>query len=451
MKEKDLITIDITGINSEGEGIGRVDNGGGSFVVFVPGSIRGERVTCRLDRVSKKYAAASVVEVSSASPHRTEARCPSYGACGGCQLQHVTYEEQLRIKGDILADAMRRIGHITPPCEIVCHPSPDEWGYRNKTVLPMGRKVGYYERRSHRIVGFERCPVLEQSVERMVSEMIGTNESSGLSGYDERSGKGDIRGIAVRTGGGMTLAGTIIARDLTSREFGRLRDVHQKMMYRSRGVAGSVMNIKTDRGNFVWGPVFRTICGVGALLVPLGKYSFSVDISSFFQINPAQAERIFVRTAETAGLSGASNVLELYGGVGSLTAYLANVAERVDSVEEWRPSVRLMRENMKHNGIGNVRVFESSSEAFLSGGAHERSYDTIVLDPPRTGASEAVINGVSLISPRNIIYISCNPATLARDAARLMEGGRYEMTRLEAFDMFPQTSHVESICVLKRK
>ena len=450
MKEKDLITIDINGINSEGEGIGRVDRDGGDFVVFVPGAITGERVTCRLDRVSRKYAAASIVDILSASPQRTKARCPSYGLCGGCQLQHVTYEEQLRIKGDILNDAMRRIGHITTSCEVVCSPSPDEWGYRNKTVLPVGRKIGYYERRSHRIVGFEHCPVLEPSVERIVSEMITANASSGLRGYDERNAKGDIRGMAARAGGGMTLAGTIAARELTRREFGRLRDIHQRMMSNSRGVAGSVLNIKTGRDNFVWGPVFRTICGGGSLSVPLGKYSFSVDISAFFQINTAQAERIFERAAETAGQLGASRVLELYGGVGSLTAYVASVAESVDSVEEWRSSARLMRENMESNGIENVRVFESSSEAFLSRYGHERAYDTIVLDPPRTGASEAVINGVSLIAPQNIIYISCNPATLARDAARLMEDNRYEVTRLEAYDMFPQTSHVESLCVLEK-
>ena len=418
--------------------------------MFVPGTVTGERVACRLDRVSKRYAAASVVEVLSASPHRTKARCPSCGICGGCQLQHVSYDEQLRVKGEILTDAMRRIGHITLPREVVCHPSPDEWGYRNKTTLPVGNRVGYYERRSHRIVGFERCPVLEPSLERMVRELITANASSGLGGYDERRGKGDVRGIAARTGGGMTLAGTIVARELTKREFGRLRDIHQRMMSRSRGAAGSVLNIKTGRDNFVWGPVFRKICGGGSLSVPLGKFSFNVDISSFFQINTAQAERIFSRAAELAGHSGASRALELYGGVGSLTAYLANVAESVDSVEEWRPSARLMRENMERNGIANVRVFESSSEDFLNGGQRGKSYDTIVLDPPRTGASEAVINGVSLLSPRNIIYISCNPATLARDAARLMESG-YGVTHLEAWDMFPQTSHVESLCVLTKR
>ena len=451
MKEKDLLTIDITAINSEGEGIGRIERDGGGFVVFVPGAITGERVTCRLDRVGKKYAAASLVEILSSSPHRTEPLCQSYGACGGCQLQHVAYGEQLRVKSEILADAMRRIGHITPPGEIACAPSPNEWGYRSKTVLPVGAKAGYYERRSHRIVEFVQCPVLEPPVESLVAELIAANAASGLGGYDERSAKGGIRGIAARTGGGRTLTGTIVARSLNKREFGRLRDIHQRIMSRSRGVAGSVLNIKTGHDNFVWGPVFRKICGGGSISVPLDKFSFNVDISSFFQINTAQAERVFRRAAEIAEHSGASGVLELYGGTGSLTAYLACVAESVDSVEEWRPSVRLMRENMERNGIGNVRVFEGSSETFLNDGAHGKSYDTVVLDPPRAGASEAVINGVSLIAPRNIIYISCNPATLARDAARLMENGRYEMTRLEAWDMFPQTAHVESLCVLKKR
>ena len=345
---------------------------------------------------------------------------------------------------------MKRIGRIDVPGGIVCHQSPEEWGYRAKTTLPVGvgRRSGYYERRSHKIVPFEGCPALVPALERVIHEMIMANELSGLRGYDERAGRGDIRGIAARVGVNSALTGTIVTRELCNREFGRLRDIHQKMMSSDRELSGSVLNIKTDPGNFVWGHVFKTLCGSPMVETRLGGYSFFVDISAFFQVNSAQAERIFQRAAEAAGQSGASRTLELYGGVGSLTAYLAGVADSVDSVEEWRPSARLMNENMERNGIGNVRSYGVSCEGFLRDNAGA-SYDTVVMDPPRTGASGDVINGILSIAPRAVIYISCNPATLARDAARLIDGG-YELSSLEAYDMFPQTSHVESLCVLTR-
>jgi 23S rRNA (uracil1939-C5)-methyltransferase len=244
------------------------------------------------------------------------------------------------------------------------------------------------------------------------------------------------------------LAGTVVSRGLDRREFGKLRDVHQKLMSRSGEISGSVLNIKETRDNFVWGPAFRTLCGSKFLTTLLGEYELGIDISAFFQVNVPQAERIFSRVRDITLGFGSSETLELYSGVGSLSAYLAGVAERVDAVEEWRPAARLMKENMDRNGAGNVRVFERSAEGFLSGEDGCGPYDTVVLDPPRTGASEAVLKGVARIAPKNIVYISCDPATLARDAARLADG--YEISLLEAYDMFPQTSHVESLCVLTK-
>jgi 23S rRNA (uracil1939-C5)-methyltransferase len=453
MKEKEIISVEITNLNSEGEGIARFGPDGENFVVFVPGTIPGERAMCRVERVSKNYATSSVVEILSPSPDRTRPRCPSYGVCGGCQLQHVSYEAQVRLKREMLTGAMKRIGHIDLEGETEFFPSAEQWGYRNKTVLPVGKYTGYYERRSHKIVPFDVCPVLAPSLERAVSGVIGANGSSGLRGYDERSGRGDIRGVSARIGsdGGM-LIGTIVSRELNKREFGKLRDIHQKLMSGLPRIIGSVMNIKTTRDNFVWGPVFKTLCGGRFLTTELGEYKFDVDVSAFFQINAPQAERIFSRVRDIAEKFGSSRTLELYGGTGSLSAYLAGVSNSVDVVEEWRPSVRLMKRNMERNGIANVRFFEHSSEGFLSDPENSRvgAYDTVALDPPRTGASEAVINGVLSVAPKNIIYISCNPATLARDVSRIMEGGKYKIDRLEAYDMFPQTSHVESLCVMRR-
>ncbi|MDR1650454.1 MAG: 23S rRNA (uracil(1939)-C(5))-methyltransferase RlmD [Synergistaceae bacterium] len=448
------ITLNIESVNSEGEGVARPSSEGG-FVVFVPGALPGERVLCRVKRVSRNYAAASVLEILDASPDRVSPRCPSYGRCGGCQLQHASYGAQIGLKRVILRDAMRRIGKMDVPDDIPCAPSSCEWGCRNKTTLPAGRVTGFYERRSHRIVPFAGCPVLKPPLEKLVHEIISAHAGSGLKGYDERQGSGDIRAIAVRSGtrddADELLVGVVAAREPDRRQFGALRNTHQRLMAFDRRMKGSVLSIKTARDNFIWGPVFRQICGAGSVNAGLGDYVFKLDISSFFQINPGQAERIFSRVRSALRDVSAQRALELYSGIGGLTVYIASVCESVDAVEEWRPAVKLRRENMELNGAGGVRAFSESAESFMGGSDLKPGvYDAIVLDPPRTGAPEQVTSGIKRISPGRIIYVSCNPATLARDVLRLAEDGQYSVTGLEAYDMFPQTSHVECLCVMDR-
>ncbi|MDR2780333.1 MAG: 23S rRNA (uracil(1939)-C(5))-methyltransferase RlmD [Synergistaceae bacterium] len=456
MREHDTVILEIGNVNSEGEGVARVGAGGGNFVVFVAGAMPGERVKCRVERMSKNYAAASVVEILAPSADRVPPKCADYGRCGGCQLQHSSYEAQIRMKKNILTDAMLRIGRIDAG-GASCVPSPGEWGYRNKTVMPVGRSAGYYERRSHRIAPFRACPVLDPSLECLTAKLISSHSASGLSGYDEKNGSGDVRAIAARMGGadgdiGM-IAGVVVARELNRRKFGALRDAHQKLMNEIKPLKGSTLNIKTTRDNFVWGPVFAPLCGSRFVTADMGGYKFDLDISAFFQINAPQAERIFSSVRDVVKSVGASRVLELYGGAGSLTAYLSSVCGSVDAVEEWRPAVRLMKSNMERNGIRNARVFAEPAEGFISNPENfgpGKYYDAVVLDPPRTGASAAVINGVTRAAPKKIIYISCNPATLARDAAIIRDGG-YELESLAAYDMFPQTAHVESVCVLTKR
>jgi 23S rRNA (uracil1939-C5)-methyltransferase len=459
MRKHDTVRLEIENVNSEGEGVARVEAGGRGFVVFVAGALPGESVKCRVERTSKNYAAASVVEILEPSPDRVPPRCADYGLCGGCQLQHASYGAQLRTKRDILAGAMLRIGKIDTGGGVPCVPSPQEWGYRSKTVMPVGRSAGYYERRSHRIVPFRGCPVLDPLLEGVAEKLIASNRSSGLEGYDEKNGRGDVRAVAARMGradGDIgIIAGVVAARELSRRKFGALRDAHQKLMSEIKPLKGSTLNIKTSRDNFIWGPSFTPLCGSRFVTAGMGGYKFTLDISAFFQINAPQAERIFSLVRDVVKNSGVSRVLELYGGAGSLTSYLSSVCDSVDAVEEWRPSVKLMKSNMERNGIRNARVFAESAEGFMSGlqndPSPEKHYDAIVLDPPRTGATAAVISGIRLAAPKKVIYISCNPATLARDAAMICEGGGYELERLAAYDMFPQTSHVESVCVLTKR
>jgi 23S rRNA (uracil1939-C5)-methyltransferase len=470
MNPGDIITVDIESINSEGEGVARF--GGDGFVLFVIGALPGEKVACRVTRTSKKYAAAVVVEILSPSNTRVKPKCPSYDKCGGCQLQHVSYEYQLEIKKTILTDALQRLGKIEPPQKLTCIPSPEQWAYRNKTVLPVqavhGKSLvcGYYERRSHRVVEFMECAVLRHSIEDVVNLTVGAIAEAGLTGYDERKIAGDVRHIAVRScshyGGELNkdgvLVGIVAARELSARELGRLRNVEQRYCGGNKRQIGAVLNIKTGRDNFIWGPVFKPLCGKRFIDHALNGYRLKTDISMFFQINSAQAEIMFEHVKRAIrNTESPKRVLELYSGVGSLTVYLAEIAEKVDAVEEQRHSSRQMKENLALNGIGNVEIHEDSAENFMQrhAAATPGSYDTIILDPPRTGCDERVIEGIKKIAPQKIVYISCNPATLARDISRLMlpspiSPGVYTIESLQAFDMFPQTAHVESVAVMTR-
>lgn len=458
MNPKDILDVAVVSVNSEGEGIART--GQDNFIVFIPGALPGERVRCRITRTSKKYAAARVLDVIEASPARVEPKCPSFGHCGGCQLQHASYAHQLEMKARILSDALTRIGRVEGCKTIECFPSPKEWGYRNKTILPVrpvfGTKkaiaCGYYERRTHRISPFEGCAVLDPLLEKSVKGMIRLAAESGLTGYDEASGTGDLRHIAARIAssreGQEVLTALVVSRELKPRDFGRLRHLQQLLAAENPAIVGSVLNIKTARDNFVWGPLFRGINGKSFLRHTLSGYRFDTDISTFFQVNALQAKRLFERVRELQ--NEVDNLLELYCGVGGLTAYLSSRAQRIDAVEEWAPSVRLLKKNLEWNRIENVDVHRSSAEDFMKDTARAKrgAYDAVVLDPPRTGCDESVIEGIKRISPRSVIYVSCNPATLARDVLRLSD--EYSLESVEAFDMFPQTSHVEAIVLLSR-
>jgi 23S rRNA (uracil1939-C5)-methyltransferase len=460
MNPGDIATLDIVSINSEGEGIARAGEDG--FIVFVPGVLPGERVRCRVTRSGRNYAAAKPLDILESSPSRVAARCSCYGRCGGCQLQHATYEAQLRMKEIILADALKRIGRIDPPGGVTCLPSAEQWGYRNKTSLPVqqsdcGKSLvcGYYERRTHRAVPFAKCAVLRPSLENIVHLTIEAIAGAGFKGYNEAKKTGELRYIAARAGSvdgcDKVLTGVVSSRNLAPRELGRLRNLEQALGGKHRELVGSVLNIKTSPDNFIWGPVFKSLNGKKQVETQLEGYRFKLDISAFFQVNTAQAVAIFAYVKDCVEKSSSRELLELYSGAGGLTAYLASCAGAVDAVEEWKPSAERLKENMALNGMDNVSVYAGSVESFfrdkcVSG---RKRYDAVVLDPPRTGCDENVVLGVADISPRMIVYVSCNPATLARDISRITPHG-YFLESVAAFDMFPQTSHVESVAVLRK-
>lgn len=453
MRQGEIHTFTIERANNEGEGVVRTDGG---FVLFVPDALPGEEVTCRVVQVKKNYGLAKVLSRTGDSPDRTKPRCPHFGRCGGCQLQHMAYEAQLRLKTAAVYDALKRIGGIAEPAVEKCLPSPSAWGYRNKASLPVqrGRQesfiAGFYKQRSHDIVQLTECKVLLPELEKTLLRMVPALREIGFSGYDERAQSkviNFIRHIVMRQGkfSGESLCGVVGTKKLNAGEKNRLARKAEKDF---PSLSGLIYNINGSPGNFIWGDAFETVRGAPVMTECLDKYRFSFEISSFFQINSQQTVNLYKKAAELALESSPGRILELYSGVGSLTAFLAAGAEKVTAVESWEPAARYIIPNTQNNGLNNVEAYSGRAEDLVKELGSER-YETVVLDPPRSGCAPEVIGAILEAAPRRIVYVSCNPATLARDI-RLLTGDKYTLETAHLFDMFPQTGHVECVVSMSR-
>jgi 23S rRNA (uracil1939-C5)-methyltransferase len=439
-------------ISSDGRGIARTDEG----VVFVEGALPGEVVEAELVRRKKDFAFARLVRVKESDARRVSPACPVFGTCGGCQLQHASYRLQLEIKVRIVKDALSRIGgfDLRELPDLECVPSPQQWGYRNKASFPVrkikGKPVaGFYEADSHRLVRLETCPVNASPLDRLFAVIQRELPKLELNVYDEREHKGALRHVLLRAGlhTGDTLISLVVNGRLNTRNVKSIVGLYRPLKEAALGVETPgpmtlTLNHNSRPGNVILGDRTESLKGDGLIGERLDDWTFRYDTSSFFQINSAQAAQLYRYARE---LAQGRNILELYSGVGSLTCYLAQVGP-VTAVEEWGDAVDLMERNMKDNGIANVRSLKGRAEDVMTdlpGG-----YDLVVLDPPRSGCERAVLDKILGFAPKRVLYVSCNPATLARDAKILKEGG-YRLSSLRAFDMFPQTVHVETVASME--
>ncbi len=439
VREGDLLELRAERLNSLGDAVCRLDG----FVVFVPLLLPGERARIRIGQVKRDYASGRVEELLEASPSRTRPPCPFFGRCGGCQLQHASYGHQLLLKGQMLKEAFCRIGKLELGEEVEVVPSGRELGYRNKLaspVAPRGR-LGLYARRSHRLVEVDDCLIQEGAVRRCFSLLRGKARGSGIYGYDERSHAGDLRHAVIvgseRTGQSMLV---LVTLELTEGIRALIEEVKREISPTSLWV-----NLNRQRGNVILGDEFLHAWGDREILEELGPFRFRRGPASFFQVNVQVAEELF--SFAERRVAGSRRVLELYCGLGSMTAFLARSSGFVVGVEEVGEAVGLARANAADNGIDNVDFVEARAEDALE--LLERGFDSVVLDPPRGGPSPEVLKAIGESSASRVVYVSCNPSTLARDSSRLIEMG-FELVELKAFDMFPQTAHVEAAALFER-
>lgn len=436
----EIISLFIDRLGSSGEGIGHYHG----YTVFVEGALPGETVEVRLDECHKRYARAHLLSIVQSSPNRVKPPCPLFGRCGGCQLMHLSYEKQLVMKHQRVLDALQRIGKITDVCVHPCLPSPASLAYRNKIQLPVrpsdnGIVLGLYERGSHDLVEVDRCFIHCVAGEEVYQEIRTILKESDLEAYQPSTGTGELRHVIIKSA---PQTGQVLVVFVTNRSPSPiLKQIAEKVRQRCPAVKGVVHNLNVEKDNVILGKKYTLLAGEGSIHERLCGLTFKVSPASFFQVNSQQAERLYAKAVEFADLQGNETVLDAYCGVGTLSLIFAQAAKKVVGVECVPEAIADAQENAKINQIGNASFVCAQSEEYIQSLSHA---DVMVLNPPRKGCEPAFLEGIKRLHPKKVVYISCDPATLARDLACLCQGG-YRIEQIQPYDMFPQTAHVESV------
>jgi len=442
LRKNQIIELNIDDLTAEGSGVGRFEG----MAVFVPDVLPGEKVQVRVEKVASSYAAGKKVALLEASPERAEAACPHFARCGGCTLMHMNYEAQLKAKENIVRETLRRIGGVEPevlPIFGAEHPLR----YRNKAQFPVGAGgIGLFAARSHTIVPVDDCLLQHESCAGVIAAVRRYMQEANVPAYDEKTHKGVLRHLMVRQNrkGEMMVVPVTCGKKLPASErlIALLRDIP--------GVVSIIQNINSERTNVILGKTCVHLWGQPQLEETLCGLSFRISPHSFFQVNPEQTEKLYAAAREFAQLSGTEHVYDLYCGTGTIGLSMAHMARKVTGVEIVPSAVRDAEENARRNGITNAAFHLGAAEELLPGLLKNgEKPDVVLLDPPRKGCAPELLEAVAGVEPVRIVYVSCSPATLARDV-KLLSALGYTAEAARPVDMFPQTGHVETVCLLSK-
>ena len=441
--------IEINSLGSSAEGVGRFKD----FTVFVPYTLPGEKAEVLIEEVKKSYAKGRALQILRKSADRIEPKCAIYDRCGGCQLQHLNYEAQLRIKRQQVIDAVTRIGkqpdvpvHATLGAEA-------PWNYRNKMQFPVGRSkgktiIGCFAQGSHDIIDTENCYIQKEFNNDIVNAMREIVDKLGIPVYNEDRHTGILRHVIGRVGknGECMVVLVTAVKDLQ-----RSKDIVRMLRERLPKLVSVQQNVQTYRNNVIMGRDTKLLWGKPTILDSLGSLTFHISPRSFFQVNTDQAEVLYGKALEYANLTGRETVIDAYCGTGTITLFLAQKARRVYGIEIVKPAILDAEKNARDNHVKNAEFIVGDATVVMP-----RLYkqgiraDVVVVDPPRAGCTPTVLETFANMKPKRIVYVSCNPASLARDIA-ILDGLGYHAREVQPVDMFPNTSHVESIALLQRK
>ena len=445
LEKGSVYTAVIDGYSSEGLGIARVNGA----VVFVPHAVRGEEIDLRITKVMKTSCAGEIVKIHNPSPERMEPECPYAGKCGGCAYRHLTYPEELWAKRQRVQDALTRIGGLDLTVEKILGAKNPEH-YRNKSQYPVGAdgSIGFFQARTHKVVPIRRCLIQTEAADRTAQAVGEWMRRYKISAYDETTGKGLVRHVCVRVNRkGESLCCVVVNGNKVPREPELAAYVTAAVPH----TVGVLLNSNTRRGNVVLGDKYRTLFGRNYLMDTLCGLEFKLSMPSFYQVNRDQAEVLYGKALEFAGLTGNETVLDLYCGIGTITLCLAKAAKRVIGAEIVPPAIRDAKENALRNHIENAEFFcGDAADIAAKLESDGLRPDVVTVDPPRKGLAPEVIASVAAMGPEKVVYVSCDPATLGRDVKIFREFG-YEAKRAAAVDMFPGTAHVETVVLLSRE
>ena len=444
LEKGSIYTAVIDGYSSEGLGIARVNGA----VVFVPHAVRGEEIDLRITKVMKTSCAGEIVKIHNPSPERMEPECPYAGKCGGCAYRHLTYPEELWAKRQRVQDALTRIGGLDLTVEEILGAKNPEH-YRNKSQYPVGAdgSIGFFQARTHKVVPIRRCLIQTEAADRTAQAVGEWMRRYKISAYDETTGKGLVRHVCVRVNRkGESLCCVVVNGNKVPREPELAAYVTAAVPH----TVGVLLNSNTRRGNVILGDKYRTLFGRNYLMDTLCGLEFKLSMPSFYQVNRDQAEVLYGKALEFAGLTGNETVLDLYCGIGTITLCLAKAAKRVIGAEIVPPAIRDAKENAFRNHVENAEFFcGDAADIAAKLESDGLRPDVVTVDPPRKGLAPEVIASVAAMGPEKVVYVSCDPATLGRDVKIFREFG-YEAKRAAAVDMFPGTAHVETVVLLSK-
>lgn len=432
-------TTEITGVGEKGEGIGRING----MAVFIPYALSGETVEVLIVKVLKNYAFGKLINIIKPSPYRINSKCPAFYQCGGCDYQHCSYELELKNKTNKVKDCIERIGGLN--IKVADTLGSTKMHYRNKSQFPVTPDgIGFYAPRSHRVIPVDNCLIQNEKSNRAIVVVKQFMKDFHVKPYDETTGKGMIRHIFTRC----TLTNQMMVCIVTASRDLKNSDSLVSMLKAEFGEDVSVIqNINSKNTNVILGKENILLNGSEVVTDKIGDLYFEISPQSFFQINPEQTKVLYDKVAELADLKGTEKVLDLYCGIGTIGLYLADRAESVIGVEIVPEAIENAKRNAMLNGIKNAEFYVGNSEDLAE---NFKDADVIIIDPPRKGCDEKLLKTINDINPEKVVYVSCNPATLARDL-KILDGYGYKADIVYPVDMFPRTSHIENCIKLVRK
>ena len=445
--------LDIISVGYEGEGIAKIDG----YPIFIEGAILGEKVKVLIVKVKKNYAYGKLLEVIESSEERIEPKCKVYKRCGGCTVQHMNYKKQLDYKHERVKDCISKIGGLDR--SLVEYPigmeAPER--YRNKVQLPVGivkgeLSIGFYAPRSHNIINLETCLIQDEVADKVadITRKWMTKYNVSAASIDGIFNKnGLIRHVMIRKG--FTTNEVMVVLVSTKKSVPNIEKFIEEIKNNIEGIKSIILNVNKENTNVILGQECITLWGEDTITDYIDNFKFNISPLSFFQVNPVQTEKLYSKTLEYAGLTGEETVFDAYCGTGTITLFLSQKAKKVYGVEIIESAIINARENAKINNIDNAEFFVGKSEEIIPE-LIEKSIvpEVIVVDPPRKGCDIKLLEAIGKAKPKKVVYVSCDPSTLARDLKILEEKG-YKTEKVQPVDMFPHTSHIENVTLLVKE